>query len=62
MCWVPAALAHPAPLDLTHLQGERRRLHCGVAAKLNADGVRPRRGDRWTATGVQRAPVHLGLR
>lgn len=34
----------------------------GIATKLNADGIRPRRGDRWTATGVKRALIHLGLR
>jgi DNA invertase Pin-like site-specific DNA recombinase len=33
-----------------------------MAAKLNADGVRPRRGDQWTATGVKRVLVHLGMR
>jgi DNA invertase Pin-like site-specific DNA recombinase len=34
----------------------------GMATKLNTDGIRPRRGDRWTATSVKRALVHLGLR
>lgn len=33
-----------------------------MATKLNADGVRPRRGRTWTATGIKRALAHLGIR